>query len=119
MSAPDDPTEVYEQGDEAIDEASRLDPDFIDELGLDPSLDPNFQIDEKEVEEAGTGLDDPEQVAVLDGMIDDPDGLGEPSPSNRARESDPEGWDLDAPIAGGDSEDGGDGPTDDGTTAAG
>jgi len=98
MSGPDG-TESYRQGDDAIDEASRLDPDFIEELELDPSLDPNFQIDEKELEEAGAELDDPEQLAVLDGLIDDPDGLGGPSPRARSRETDPEGWDLDAPIA--------------------
>ncbi len=105
MSGPDDPTETFEQGDEAIDDASGLDPDFIEELELDPSLDPNFQLDEKELEEAGAELDDPEQIAVLDGMIDDPDGLGGRSPRTRSRETDPEGWDLDAPIVPGGSDD--------------
>jgi len=109
MSGPDDPTEIYEQGDDAIDEASRLDPGFIEELELDPSLDPNFQLDEKELEEAGAELDDPEQIAVLDGLIDDPDGLGGPSPRARAREADPDGWDLDAPIVPGDADEGGEG----------
>ena len=93
-----DSTETFEQGDDAIDEASRLDPSFQEELELDPSLDPNFQVDEKELEEAGAELDDPEQIAVLDGLIDDPDGLGGPSPLTRARETDTDGWDLDAPI---------------------
>ncbi len=97
MSAPD-ANEIFEQGDEAIEESSRLDPDFIEELELDPSLDPNFQGDERELEEVGAELDDPEQIATLDGGIDDPDGLGEPSPRTRARETDTEGWDLDAPI---------------------
>jgi hypothetical protein len=104
MSGPDDATEIYEQGDDAIDESSRLDPDFMEELELDPSLDPNFQIDDKELEEAGAELDDPEQIATLDGLIDDPDGLGEASPRTRAKESDPEGWDLDAPIVPGDDD---------------
>ncbi len=98
MSGTDDQSEIYEQGDDAIDEASRLDPDFIEELELDPSLDPNFQIDEKELEEAGAELDDPEQMATLDGLIDDPDGLGGPTARTRDREDDTEGWDLDAPI---------------------
>ena len=105
MSGSDDPTESYEQGDDAIDEATRLDPDFIEELELDPSLDPNFQIDEKELEEVGAVLDDPEQIAVLDGLIDDPDGLGGPSPRTRSREDDPEGWDLYAPIVPGGTDD--------------
>ena len=47
----------------------------------------------------GAELDDPEQIAVLDGMIDDPDGVGGPSLHARQREEDPEGWDLDAPLA--------------------
>jgi hypothetical protein len=104
MSGSDDATDSYQQGDEAIDEATRLDPNFIEELELDPSLDPNFQIDEKELEEAGTVLDDPEQIAVLDGLIDDPDGLGGPSPRSRSRDDDPEGWDLDAPIVPGNTD---------------
>ncbi len=120
-TGPDEPTEVYEQGDEAIDEASRLDPDFIDELELDPSLDPNFQSDEKELEEAGAELDDPEQMVLLDGMIDDPDGLGGPSSQQQARETDTEGWDLDAPIVAGDVDDAddseGEPSADDGLTA--
>ena len=49
-------------------EASRLDPDFMEELELDPSLEPSLQADERELEEAGAELDDPEQIAVLDGL---------------------------------------------------
>jgi hypothetical protein len=97
-------TETFDQGDDAVDEASRLDPDFQEEMELDPSLDPHFQVDEKELEEAGAELDDPEQIATLDGAVDDPDGLGEPSRLTRAREEDPEGWDLDAPIVPGDAD---------------
>ena len=104
MSGPDDQSEIYEQGDDAIDEASRLDPDFIEEMELDPSLDPTLQVDEKELEEAGAELDDPEQIATLDGLIDDPDGLGGPSTRTSDREQDPEGWDLDAPIVPGDAD---------------
>ena len=78
-----DSTETFEQGDDAIDEASRLDPDFIEELELDPSLDPTSRWT-TELEEAGAELDDPEQIAILDGLIDDPDGLGGPSPRTRA-----------------------------------
>ena len=93
-----DSTETFEQGDDAIDEASRLDPDFQEELELDPSLDPTLQVDERELEEAGAELDDPEQIATLDGLIDDPDGLGGPSPHTRDREQDTQGWDLDTPL---------------------
>jgi len=94
-----DGTEIYEQGDDAIDEESRLDPAFQEVLEIDPSIDPHFQVDDRELEEAGAELDDPEQIAVLDGMIDDPDGVGGPSLHARQREEDPEGWDLDAPLA--------------------
>ena len=68
-------TETFEQGDDAVDEASRLDPDFQESLELDPSLDPHSQVDERELEEAGAVLDDPEELVLLDGMMDDPDGL--------------------------------------------
>ena len=99
MSDDVDGTEIFEQGDDAIDESTRLDPDFEEVLEIDPSLDPHFQVDERELEEVGAELDDPEQIAVLDGMIDDPDGAGGPSAHTVAREEDPEGWDLDAPLA--------------------
>ncbi len=85
--------EAFEQGDEAIDEASRIDPNFIEELELDPSLDPTLQVDERELEEAGAAFDDPERKVTLEGGIDDPDGLGEPT--GRHGEDD-DGWDLDA-----------------------
>jgi hypothetical protein len=65
-------TEAFEQGDEAFDEADRLNPDFIEEVQGDPSLDPSLQVDERELREAGAELDDPES----------------------------EGWELDDAIAG-------------------
>jgi len=79
--SPDEPlgTETFEQGDEALDEDDRLDPDFIEELELDPSLDPALALDDRELEEAGLTLDDPEKLVTLDGGIDDPDGLDDPS----------------------------------------
>ena len=89
--------EVFEQGDEARDEGERVDPDLDDAIENDPSLDPTLQVDERELEEAGAEFDDPEKMAVLDGGIDDPDGVG--GPSGRARsQDDEEGWDLDAPM---------------------
>jgi hypothetical protein len=76
--SPDEPsgTEAFEQGDEALDEETRLDPDLLEDLELDPSLDPTLLLDERELEEAGVELDDPEKMATLDGGIDDPDGIG-------------------------------------------
>lgn len=99
--SPDEPlgTEAFEQGDEAMGEDSRIDSRFIEEVGGDPSLDPTLQVDERELEEAGAELDDPEELVSLAGGIDDPDGLGEPSSRARSRRADNEGWDLDAPVA--------------------
>jgi hypothetical protein len=86
-------TEAFEQGDEALDEESRIDPDFLEDLERDPSLDPTLLVDERELEEAGAEFDDPELLATLDGGIDDPDGVGKP---RRAGTDDEDGWDLDA-----------------------
>lgn len=97
-------SELFEQGDEALDEAVRIDPEFVEALEQDPSLDPALQVDERELDEAGAMLDDPESKVMLEGGIDDPDGLGEPgSPIP----GDDEGWDLDAPgvADGGDDRD--------------
>ena len=94
--SPDEPlgTETFEQGDEALDEQDRLDPDFLEALQRDPSLDPSLAADELELEEAGATFDDPEMLATLDGGIDDPDGVGRPR--GRTPDERDEGWDLDA-----------------------
>jgi hypothetical protein len=96
---PDEPSESdpFEQGDEALDDKAALDPSFLEAVELDPSLDPTLQVDDRELEEAGVELDDPESLVALDGGIDDPDGIGEPTSKERARSADDEGWDLDAP----------------------
>jgi hypothetical protein len=95
--SPDEPlgTETFEQGDEALDEQSRLDPDFLEDVERDPSLDPTLLVDDRELEEAGAKFDDPEVMATLDGGIDDPDGVGEPQ-GGETRNGDEDGWDLDA-----------------------
>jgi len=100
--SPDEPlgTEAFEQGDEALDEDSRIDSGFTEEVETDPSLDPTLQVDERELEEAGAELDDPEDLVTLDGGMDDPDGLGEPTIRARSRQGDEGGWNLDAPLAG-------------------
>jgi hypothetical protein len=106
--SPDEPlgTEVFQQGDEALDEDSRFDPDLVESIEQDPSLDPTLQVDERELEEAGAEFDDPEDLVTLDGGFDDPDGLGGPSGRARSRREDKEGWDLDAPVARGTKPDG-------------
>jgi len=93
--SPDEPlgTETFEQGDEALDEESRIDPGFLEDLERDPSLDPTLLVDDLELEEAGALFDDPEVMATLDGGIDDPDGSGGPT---RSRDAEEDGWDLDA-----------------------
>ena len=100
--SPDEPlgTEVFEQGDEAIDDASRIDPNLIEDVEQDPSLNPNLQVDERELEEAGAEFDDPERIVTLDGGMDDPDGLEEPTRLASSRTEDEDGWGLDAPLAG-------------------
>src|ERR1700716_3039590 len=105
--SPDEPlgTEAFEQGDEALDEGSGIDSNFIEEVEQDPSLDPTLQVDERELEEAGAELDDPEELVTLDGGMDDPDGLGELTARTRARREGEDGWNLDAPLAGGNEPD--------------
>ncbi len=99
-SSPDESlaTETYEQSDEALDEGSRLDPDYLENVEDDPSMDPRLQVDDRELEELGATLDDPEDLVTLDGGIDDPDGQDQPSPRVHQQHQD-DGWDLDAPIA--------------------
>ncbi len=96
--SPDEPTgtEVFEQGDEALDDETRLDPEYTERVADDPSLEPNLQVDDRELEEVGAEFDDPESFVTLDGGIDDPDGLGEAPSGARRREADEGGWDLDA-----------------------
>ncbi len=105
--SPDEPlgTETFEQGDEAFDEDSRVDPDLLESVEQDPSLGRALEGDERELEEAGAEFDDPEDLVTLEGSMDDPDGLGEPTQRARSRREDGEGWDLDAPIATGDDDD--------------
>lgn len=94
--SPDEPlgTEVFEQGDEALDEKEGVDPSFSEAVQQDPSLDPTNVIDELELKEAGANLDDPETMLTLPGGGDDPDGLGGP-PESDAGQHDKEGWDVD------------------------
>jgi hypothetical protein len=96
--SPDEPlgAEAFEQGDEALDERARMHPDDREDAEEHLSL----QVDERELEETGSELDDPEEMVTLDGGIDDPDGLGGPVRGARSRRDD-DGWDLD-PSASGD-----------------
>jgi hypothetical protein len=102
--SPDEPSgdQPFEQGDEALDDAEALDPEFLESVELDPSLDPTLQGDQRELAEADAEFDDPESMATLDGGIDDPDG-GDP-PAGQHQDGAEEGWDLDAPVTRGDAE---------------
>jgi hypothetical protein len=104
--SPDEPSgaEPFEQGDEAFDDQTQLDSEFLESVELDPSLDPTLQVDDRELREAGAVFDDPEAMVTLDGGIDDPDGLGEPSQRQRVQSGDDEGWDLDAPEVAGEED---------------
>ncbi len=100
--SPDEPlgTEAFEQGDEATDDASRIDPNLVEDIEQDPSINPTLQVDDRELEEAGAEFDDPEQMVTLEGGMDDPDGLGAPITPARGRTDAEDGWGLDAPLAG-------------------
>jgi hypothetical protein len=92
----------FEQSDEALDDSDALDSDFLETVEQDPTLDPALQVDDLELAEAGVEFDDPESKAVLDGGIDDPDGVGSPLGNRRGGGVDDVGWDLDAPVTRGD-----------------
>ena len=100
--SPDEPleTEAFDAWDEALDSEDELEPDVLDRPEGERALDLQLVVDERELEELGAEFDDPEQFAVLDGFMDDPDGVGAPTLSTRARETDDQGWDLDAEESG-------------------
>ena len=79
--SPDEPlgTEAFEQGDEATDDASRIDPLLVEDIEQDPSINPTLLVDDRELEEAGAKFDDPERMVSLEGGMDDPDGVGSPT----------------------------------------
>jgi hypothetical protein len=91
--SPDEPegTEAYSSWDEALDAEDEVSPGGLDNPEGERSLDRQLTADETELEEAGAELDDPEQLSLLSGAMDDPDGAGS---GGRMRSSD-EGWDLD------------------------
>ncbi len=97
--SPDEPlnTETYESWDEDLDARDEVMPDEVDGAEGERSLDRQLAVDDTELEELGARLDDPQRMAVLDGDMDDPDGLeaGDADRGSRRR-ADEEGWDLDA-----------------------
>ncbi len=97
--SPDEPldTETYESWDEDLDARDEVTPGDIHDAEGERSLDRQLVVDDAEVEALGVQLDDPERMAVLDGDMDDPDGLeAEGVGGGSRRGADQEGWDLDA-----------------------
>jgi len=90
-------SEAIEPWDEALDAEDELTPGAFGSAEGERSLDRQLVVDEAELSEAGAALDDPETMAVLDGGIDDPDGVDRVGTAG-GRPSRPEdaGWDLDA-----------------------
>ena len=93
--SPDDSpeNEAYEAWDEALDDEDELRPDAPGDPEGERALDRQLVVDEEELSDIGAELDDPERLAVLDGGIDDPDGI---QPGRASHSADDEGWDLDA-----------------------
>lgn len=93
--SPDEPegTETYEQWDEALDAQDELDPERTGNPEGERSLDSQLTIDDAELEEVGATFDDPEQLALLDGGIDDPDGT-DATPTTDSEDLE-DGWRLD------------------------
>jgi hypothetical protein len=91
---PPDENEAYENLDEALDDV-----DLQGGYGGGPEgqrdLDSELIVDRAELEEAGANLDDPDRISVLDGGMDDPDGL---PPVRQDRGAADAGWDVD-PVA--------------------
>jgi hypothetical protein len=103
QTIPDEPpeeTEVYEQYDEVAEGSSTGEEEDPGATGVsaaekDPTRFTEMPVDAAENEEIGAQLDDPEQMAMLDGGIDDPDGI-DPDQVRRPADPDEDGWDLDA-----------------------
>ncbi len=70
-----DENEAFENLDEALDEADAQ-RGFIGGPEGQRDLDSDLVVDQAELQEAGAELDDPEQMALLDGGMDVPDGKG-------------------------------------------
>jgi hypothetical protein len=85
--------EVVAQGHYGTNDEIRVDPDSIEDVGLDFVV----HADARELEEVGAEFDDPQAMVTFSGQ-DDPDGFGGPPTSARSRLDDLEGWDLDEPI---------------------
>jgi hypothetical protein len=82
---PPEDSELYEDVDEALDEQ-----DATGEGSGQRDIE-DMTLDRTELEEVGGDLDDEEQISLLDGGIDDPDGSGPPEDPDDSEA----GWDVD------------------------
>jgi hypothetical protein len=89
---PPDENEQYENLDEALDEEDLPGHSGASEGARD--LDVDVLVDRTALEEVGAQLDDADQMSLLDGGMDDPDGAGPPAAIDDADA----GWDTD-PVA--------------------
>jgi len=88
---PPDENEAFESLDEALDDEDALS-GFRSGPQGQRDLDSDLVVDEYELEEAGALLDDPDRISLIDGSMDDPDGV---RPRSRRRGAPDEGWDRD------------------------
>ncbi len=72
---PPDENEAFENLDEALDEVD-AERGYSGGPEGQRDLDSDLVVDRTELEEAGADLDDPEQMSLLQGAMDDPDGTG-------------------------------------------
>ena len=101
QTIPDEPpeeTEAYEQYDEVAEAGSTGDDEDPGATGVsgaerDLTRFTEMPVDEAENDEVGAALDDPEQMAMLDGGMDDPDGI-DPEQVRAPADPDEDGWDL-------------------------
>jgi hypothetical protein len=87
---PPDNNEAFASLDESLDDEDAYGSAFEPGPEGERDLDAELTVDEAELEEAGANLDDPERLSLLDGGMDDPDGVG-PAPSV----DEERGWDVD------------------------
>jgi len=75
LEEPPDDNEAFESLDESLDEID-VQRGFAGGPEGQRDLGSEIVVDDEELEEAGANLDDPDQIFLLDGAMDDPDGTG-------------------------------------------
>jgi hypothetical protein len=91
LEEPPDENEQYESLDESLGDDDLPGPGGPRETDGGRNVDVELIVDQTELREAGADLDDPESLAVLDGGMDDPDGVERRAPGDDYEA----GWDVD------------------------